>query len=132
MGSPILDCKSVSKLQVTKQPNNLMKSPLQTFHQDFPPGQPARYPFLDFKNDPELAGVILFVSVLLLPRLVLINFTRYLPGNYQTIPYSASISFSVLSPTWVVASALRVTRGVREQESKSDVILLKQINNMSK
>jgi len=35
-------------------------------------GQPARYPFLDFKNDPELAGVILFVSVLLLPSIHLI------------------------------------------------------------
>jgi len=35
-------------------------------------GQPARYPFLDFKNDPELAGVILFVSVLLLPSLHLL------------------------------------------------------------
>jgi len=35
-------------------------------------GQPARYPFLDFKNDPELAGVILFVSVLLLPSIHLL------------------------------------------------------------
>ena len=79
MGWPISHCKSASKLQVTKQPNNLMKSPLHTFHRGFPSGQPARYPFLDFKNDPELAGVILFVSVLLLPRLVLINCTLYLP-----------------------------------------------------
>ena len=33
----------------------------------------------------------------------------------------------MLSPTWVVASVLRVTRGVRERENKSDVILLRQI-----
>merc|ERR1712071_397354 len=32
-------------------------------------GQPARYPFLDFHNAPEVAGVIMFVSVLLLPSL---------------------------------------------------------------
>ena len=51
--------------------------------------------------------------------------------NYQTISSPASIFSSVLSPTWVVASVLRVTREVKEQESKSDVILLKQIN-MSK
>ena len=70
---PISDCKSASKLQVTKQLDEESSAHL---HRDFPPGQPARYPFLDFKNDPELAGVILFVSVLLLPRLVLINLTK--------------------------------------------------------
>lgn len=35
-------------------------------------GQPARYPFLDFHNNPEIAGVIMFISVLLLPSLHLL------------------------------------------------------------
>ena len=37
----------------------------------------------------------------------------------------------MLSLTWVVASVLRVTRGVRERENKSDVILLRQITTMA-
>ena len=38
----------------------------------FCPGQPARYPFLDFHTNPEIAGVIMFISVLLLPSLHLL------------------------------------------------------------